>query len=172
MLSEKAIAVYDYIRRQSERGIPPTVREICAALEIRSTSTVHRYVRLLVEEGYLEKYGNQNRALRLTGSQGARVPLLHTLTPEGALCGVENIRRYVSADIDTADSSLLFAWEIATADALPDSFTMGDIIIVDRTDSDAADGCVLYLTDGGRIVAQRKDDSELLGRIIALIRRF
>lgn len=171
MLNEKATAVYDYIRRQSECGIPPTVREICAALEIRSTSTVHRYVRLLVDEGYLEKFGKQNRALRLTGVQGTRVPLLRSLCPEeGPLSAVENIRRYVSVDVD--DSSQLFAWELRDEDQIPDGFSVGDIVIVERTESLGKSEAGLYAAEHGAWIGTEPAGAVLLGRLTAMIRRF
>ena len=55
MLNEKAKAIYEFIKDSINSGFPPTVREICNALDIKSTSTVHKYINLLVSEGYLEK---------------------------------------------------------------------------------------------------------------------
>ena len=68
MLNEKAQMIYRYIRDRIDEDYAPTVREICEALDIRSTSTVHRYINMLVDEGLLDKRDNQNRAIRLHGS--------------------------------------------------------------------------------------------------------
>lgn len=76
MLNDQARAVYDYIRLRSATDIPPSVREICAALGIKSTSTVHRYINLLVAQGYLEKSGNQNRGIRPAGGRPLRIPVV------------------------------------------------------------------------------------------------
>ena len=54
MLNEKAQMIYRYIRERIDDGYAPTVREICSALDIRSTSTVHRYINMLVDEGMAE----------------------------------------------------------------------------------------------------------------------
>ena len=70
MLNEKATAIYEFIRDSIDSGYPPTVREICDALGIKSTSTVHKYINLLVDEGYLEKSDNHNRAIKLSGKSG------------------------------------------------------------------------------------------------------
>lgn len=172
MLNEKATAVYDYIRRQSERGIPPTVREICAALEIRSTSTVHRYVQILVEEGYLEKFGNHNRALRLTGVQGIRVPLLESLSFEDGLLSVENIRRYVSFDADGAEDGALFAWEISEEDVIPPVLSVGDVIIIERTERLSVNGLGLFIRGNQVIIGTDTDSGELLGQLVSMIHRF
>ena len=52
----------DFIK---ENGYPPTVREICAELDIKSTSTVHRYLKELQAEGRISMGENQNRAISI-----------------------------------------------------------------------------------------------------------
>ena len=76
MLNEKAKAIYEFIKDSINSGFPPTVREICNALDIKSTSTVHKYINLLVSEGYLEKMDNHNRAIKLKGGNNVSVPLV------------------------------------------------------------------------------------------------
>lgn len=51
---------------------PPTVREICAAAGIKSTSTVHAYLKTLEENGYISRQSGLNRAIRLPGESVAR----------------------------------------------------------------------------------------------------
>ena len=53
-ISQKARQVLEYLT-QRESSIPPTVREIGAALQIKSTSTVHKYLTELAAAGYIEK---------------------------------------------------------------------------------------------------------------------
>ena len=47
-LNDKARRILDYITKEIGDGVPPSVREICAALQIKSTSTVHKYLKELV----------------------------------------------------------------------------------------------------------------------------
>ena len=61
MLNDRAKEIYRYIRDRIDSGYVPTVREICTALDINSTSTVHRYINKLVEEGLLDKMDNRNQ---------------------------------------------------------------------------------------------------------------
>ena len=49
-------------------GYPPTIREICDGLAIKSTATVHRYLKKLVEDGRIEMQKNQNRTIHLLAS--------------------------------------------------------------------------------------------------------
>ena len=58
-ISQKARQVLEYLT-QRESSIPPTVREIGAALQIKSTSTVHKYLTELAAAGYIEKGDKMN----------------------------------------------------------------------------------------------------------------
>ena len=49
-LNDKARRILDYITKEIGDGVPPSVREICAALQIKSTSTVHKYLKELEEK--------------------------------------------------------------------------------------------------------------------------
>ncbi|HEY7023648.1 MAG TPA: transcriptional repressor LexA [Candidatus Limnocylindrales bacterium] len=49
-----------------ERGYPPSVREIAAAVDLASTSAVHHHLQALEREGLIERGGSQSRAVRLT----------------------------------------------------------------------------------------------------------
>ena len=64
MLKEREQRILDYMKGEIRtKGYPPTVREICAALGIKSTSTVHKDIENLVRQGYLVKDPSKPRAL-------------------------------------------------------------------------------------------------------------
>ena len=75
-LNEKQQKILTFLKERAQDGLPPTVREICAAAGIKSTSTVHAYLKVLEEEGYINRQSGLNRAIRLPGENVARVPLL------------------------------------------------------------------------------------------------
>ena len=63
-LKEREQKILDYMKEEIRtKGYPPTVREICAALGIRSTSTAHKDIENLVRHGYLVKDPSKPRAL-------------------------------------------------------------------------------------------------------------
>lgn len=65
--SNKGEAILKFIDSQTKRfGYPPSVREICIAVGLKSTSTVHAQLKNLEQKGYLEKADSKTRALRLT----------------------------------------------------------------------------------------------------------
>lgn len=64
MLKEREQRILDYMKEEIRtKGYPPTVREICAALGIKSTSTTHKDIESLVRQGYLVKDPSKPRAL-------------------------------------------------------------------------------------------------------------
>ncbi len=68
------------------KGYPPTVREICQALGIKSTSTVHKDIKALELEGYIKKDPSKPRALMLVEEEGldsqGETPLSSSFSPE------------------------------------------------------------------------------------------
>ena len=70
MLKEREQKVLDFMKREIlEKGYPPTVREICSALGIKSTSTVHKDIANLEKQGYLRKDPSKPRALMIVDPQ-------------------------------------------------------------------------------------------------------
>lgn len=66
MLKEREQKILDYMRKEiREKGYPPTVREICSALDIKSTSTAHKDIASLVKKGCIKKDPSKPRALML-----------------------------------------------------------------------------------------------------------
>ena len=68
-MNDKEKRVFEYIKGRIEEGYAPSIREMCSALGIRSTSTAARYVNTLVAEGYLDKVDGCKRAIKLTNKE-------------------------------------------------------------------------------------------------------
>jgi repressor LexA len=67
-LKKREQRILDYMRDELRmKGYPPTVREICTALDIKSTSTAHNDLARLARKGYIKKDPSKPRALMLTG---------------------------------------------------------------------------------------------------------
>ncbi|MBR3269601.1 MAG: transcriptional repressor LexA [Oscillospiraceae bacterium] len=191
MLNEKAKAIYAYIRDRIGEGYAPTVREICNALDIRSTSTVHRYINTLVDEGLLDKMDNQNRAIRLHGHSSLNVPLIGTVTAGQPITAIENIEDYISYVPDRHFSGELFALRIRGDSMIKAGILDGDIVIVQQCDlvengeiavvlvhDDEATVKRFYRENGGYRLQPENDTMEpifvreaaVLGRVVALMR--
>ncbi|MDD5946313.1 MAG: transcriptional repressor LexA [Oscillospiraceae bacterium] len=191
MLNDTARAVYHYICQRIDEGYPPTIREICSELGIRSTSTVHRYINRLAEEGYLEKMDNQNRAIRLKGRSSVNVPLVGTVTAGVPITAIENITAYLPYVPQRHFSGDLFALKIRGESMINAGICDGDIVIVEQQ-STANNGDIIvalvngeeatvkrfYKENGGYRLQPENDSMEpiyvsevaVLGKVVALLR--
>ncbi|MCL2493484.1 MAG: transcriptional repressor LexA [Clostridiales bacterium] len=67
--------IYDFMKRETtKKGYPPTVREICTALNIRSTSTVHKDIARLESKGYIRKDPSKPRAISFVDKAWGNTP--------------------------------------------------------------------------------------------------
>lgn len=72
MLKEREQRILDYMKKEiRKKGYPPTVREICSALNIKSTSTAHKDITSLVKQGYIKKDPSKPRALMIVDTNSA-----------------------------------------------------------------------------------------------------
>ncbi len=192
-MNDRAKEVLEYIKQRIDEGIPPSVREICEAMHMKSTSTAHRYINMLVEEGYLEKMDNQNRAIRLKGSNALRVPVIGTVTAGVPITAIENITEYVSYATSKHYSTPLFALNVRGESMINAGILDGDLVIVEQTRY-AEDGEIVvalidqedatvkrFYREDGRFRLQPENDTmepiyadhvEILGKVVALLRYF
>lgn len=71
-LTEREQMVLDYIRTQAKlKGYPPTIREMCKSLDIKSTSTAHKDIESLERKGYLRKDSSKRRAIEILEDNSA-----------------------------------------------------------------------------------------------------
>lgn len=65
-LSAKQAAILEYLKESiSDKGYPPSIREICTAVGLKSTSSVHAYLEALENKGYIEKDSHNSRSIRI-----------------------------------------------------------------------------------------------------------
>ncbi len=149
-ISHGAEAVYNYIKESIESGISPTVREICAQLGYRSTSTAHKYIAELVEAGYIDKRGNQKRTIKISAAAGGEVssvPIVGDCAAGVPILAVENITGYVPYK-KTYKGDSLFAVNIKGMSMRDIGILDGDVVILRQTSAVEDGDVVLALIDG------------------------
>ena len=91
--------ILEFIRREIEtKGYPPSVREICAAVGLKSTSSVHAHLNSLEKQGVIRRDATKPRALELLENpvpRGRSVPLVGKVTAGTPILAVENIEDYL-----------------------------------------------------------------------------
>ena len=85
--------IYEFLLERSQSGIPPSVREIGAAVGLKSTSSVQANLDALEEAGFIERDPMLKRSIRVLGESDSvtSVPLLGTVTAGVPILAVEQI---------------------------------------------------------------------------------
>ena len=191
-LNEKQQKVLTFLRERAQEGLPPTVREICAAAGIKSTSTVHNYLKMFEEEGYISRQSGLNRTIKLPGENMTRVPLVGKVTAGLPILAVENIEDYVPYSGGGYPASELFALRVQGMSMVNAGILDRDVVIVHRTPV-AHNGDIVVALLGDEATVKRiymeigyirlqpendafepliVDEVVVLGRVVSLVRYF
>ena len=141
-LKPKELRVFEYIKGKiSENGYAPSVREICAALNIKSTSTSQMYIDRLIDKGYLEREDGKSRTLKLSKDvedvdavHNYKVPLLGQVAAGLPILAEQNIEGYIDfVPAEKRIQSELFALRIKGESMIEAGIMDGDYVVVCRT---------------------------------------
>lgn len=191
-LTPKQQKVLSFLQERAQTGVPPTVREICLAAGIKSTSTVHAYLKVLEQGGYIQRDGRLNRSIRMPGETVARVPLLGKVTAGLPITAVEEVTDYVPYSGGGYEPGELFALRVSGTSMLYAGILDKDIVIVRKTPT-AENGDIVVALIGDEATVKRiyfeKDhirlqpendafepiivkEAVVLGKVISLVRNF
>ncbi|MBO5447781.1 MAG: transcriptional repressor LexA [Ruminococcus sp.] len=190
-ITENERKVFEFIKQRVEEGYPPTVREICSEFGFKSTSTAHRYINTLTEKGFLEKGSKQNRALKLVGGNGMKIPLVGTVTAGVPITAIEYVSEYISFQPAKNYANPLFALKVRGESMINAAILDGDIVVVEQypyaengeivvalVDGDSATVKTFYKEDGHYRLQPENDnmdpiicdDVAILGKVVGVIR--
>ena len=151
--------ILDFIKSEIEdKGYPPSVREICAAVGLRSTSTVHAHLNHLEEQGLIRRDSTKPRALEvLDGShqRGRSVPLVGRVTAGQPILAIENIEDYLVLPQSMLGHDDIFCLRVQGESMIEAGILDGDIVVLRQQSS----------ADNGDIVVAMVDDEATLKRI-------
>lgn len=156
--STKQEEIYEFLRRFTEKnGYAPSVREICAAVGLRSTASVHYHLSELKKQGRILMERNKNRTLTVTASHGGatRVPLVGVVAAGLPILAVENIEDYVPWD----GGDDCFALRVRGESMIGAGILDGDIVIV-RQQQYADKGDIVVALIGDEATVKRLDIRE------------
>lgn len=152
-LTPKQEAVYNFIVKKMQNGIPPTVREICAVTGIKSTSTVHAILNTLEEQGYILRDAKYSRAIRLENDfDASMVPLVGRVTAGQPILAVEQIEDYIPYPVKDAEG--LFALKVTGLSMRDAGILDGDIVIADKN-APCRSGDIIIGMDGEDATVKR-----------------
>lgn len=184
--------IYEFIREQIAYEGSPSVRDICENLNIKSTSTVHRYLNELEEAGLIVRSKNKHRYITLTDEPTARVPVLGTITAGRPIQAIEEVEGYVPFADFSGDYKDLFALRVRGESMINAGILNGDVVILRQT-ATARNGEIIaaliddeatlkrFYKEDGHFRLQPENDTmdpiivdkvAVLGVLVALVRRY
>ncbi len=190
-LKEKQQLVFDFLVKKRAEGIPPTVREICAATGIGSTSTVHAILTALEEMGYITVDRRNSRGIKITAeAPSSMVPLVGRITAGKPILAVEEIEDYIP--FPSKDAEGLFALKVVGLSMRDAGILDGDIIVADKNrpcksgdivvgmDGDSAtvkrllikDGKIIYMPENPDFEPIHPEDPMILGKVVGSYRKY
>ncbi len=197
-ITAKQQEILEYIKSQIlNKGYPPSVRDICAAVNLKSTSSVHAHLETLEKNGYIRRDPSKSRTIEiiddnfnLVRREVVNVPLLGQVAAGQPLLAVENITNYFPIPQECLPNEETFMLTVKGDSMINMGIYEGDKIIV-KKQSTANNGEVVvalvddsatvkrFYKENGHIRLQPEndfmdpiivDDCEILGKVIGLLR--
>lgn len=197
-LTSKQQEILEYIKETIlNKGYPPAVREICEAVHLKSTSSVHSHLETLEEKGYIRKNPAKPRTIEiiddcfnLTRREVVNVPLIGTVAAGVPLLAEENIENYYPIPVELLPNAETFMLNVKGNSMINAGIFDGDQLIVERC-STAYDGEIVvalvddsatvkrfYKEDGYYRLQPENDEMEpiivdhikIIGKVIGLFR--
>lgn len=158
-LNEKEQKILDFLNREvEEKGYPPSVREICKAVGLKSTSTVHAYLERLEKGGFIRKDPTKPRALKVVGDtkfpkphnyenyfsrkEMVDVPIVGKVTAGQPILAVENIEDTFPLPVDFVQNSTAFMLKVQGDSMIEAGIYDRDFVLV-KQQSTASNGDIV-----------------------------
>ena len=199
-ISDKQREILEYIKKEIlNRGYPPAVREICEAVDLKSTSSVHSHLETLEKNGYIRRDPTKPRAIEiidenfnLTRREVVNVPMVGRVAAGQPILAVENIDNYFPIPAEFMPNEESFMLRVKGESMINVGILDGDNILVKRQ-KDARNGDIVvalvddsatvktFYKENGYIRLQPENDDmdpiivpdcEILGKVFGVFRFF
>ncbi|MDB5096006.1 MAG: lexA [Cyanobacteria bacterium RYN_339] len=157
--TSKQQEVFEYIMLHvRENGYAPSIREICTALGLRSTSTVHYHLTALAKRGMIQWEGGKNRAIKvLVDNEAPRnlgLPIKGRIAAGHPIEAISQEDEYLNFE-ETFSEPELYVLKVKGESMIEDHIQDGDYVII-KNQSSAKDGeIVVALLDDGEVTLKR-----------------
>jgi repressor LexA len=199
-ISSKQQEILDYIKSEIiNKGYPPAVREIGAAVNLRSTSSVHSHLESLEKNGYIRRDPTKPRAIEivddsfnLTRRELVNVPILGSVAAGQPLLAVESIESYFPIPSEYMPNEETFMLKVKGDSMINVGIFNGDkVLVMKQQTANNGDIVVALVEDSATVKTFYKEadhirlqpendfmepiivnDVEILGKVIGLFRMF
>ncbi len=166
-ISPKQQEILDFIKQEIlNRGFPPSVRDICEAVHLKSTSSVHAHLGTLEKNGFIHRDPTKPRAIEildddfnLSRREVVNVPILGRVAAGEPLLAVENIEDYFPIPTEYLPNADLYMLQVKGESMINAGILNGDHVLVQKQ-STASDGdmVVAMIDDSATVKTYYKED--------------
>lgn len=159
-ISPKQKEILEYIKSQIlERGFPPAVRDICEAVNLKSTSSVHSHLETLEKNGYIRRDPTKPRAIEILDDtfnlmrrELANVPLIGQVAAGEPLLAQENIENYFPIPVEFLPNNVTFLLKVRGESMINAGILDGDLVLVEQCNTARNGDMVVALIEDGATV--------------------
>ena len=159
-ISKKQQEILDYMKNEIlNRGFPPSVREICEAVNLKSTSSVHSHLEALEKNGYIRRDATKPRAIEtiddnfnLVRREVVNVPLVGTVAAGQPILAVENIDAYFPIPAEYMPNEQSFMLTVKGDSMINAGIFDGDQVLVKQQSTAENGDMVVALIDDSATV--------------------
>ena len=199
-ISKKQSEILEYIKSQIlNKGYPPSVRDICEAVDLKSTSSVHSHLETLEKNGYIRRDPTKPRAIEiiddnfnLVHREVVNVPIVGKVAAGEPILAVENVDSYFPIPMEFMPNEQCFMLTVQGESMVNAGIFDGDTILVEQCQTAQNGDMVVALVDDSATVKtfyreadhirlQPENDSmdpiivpdcQILGRVFGVFRFF
>ena len=159
-ISAKQQEILDYIKSQIlERGFPPAVRDICEAVHLKSTSSVHSHLETLEKNGYIRRDPTKPRAIEILDDsfqmlrrETANVPIVGRVAAGEPLLAEQNIEDYFPIPPEFLPNNQTFLLKVRGESMINAGILDGDYVLVEQRQTASNGEMVVALIEDGATV--------------------
>ena len=159
-ISKKQSEILEYIKSQIiNKGYPPSVRDICEAVYLKSTSSVHSHLETLEKNGYIRRDPTKPRAIEiiddnfnLARREVVNVPIVGKVAAGEPILAVENIESYFPVPMEFMPNEQCFMLKVQGDSMINAGIFDGDTIIVEQSQTARNGDMVVALVDDSATV--------------------
>ena len=159
-ITEKQSQILEYIKAEIlSKGYPPAVRDICQAVNLKSTSSVHSHLETLEKNGYIRRDPTKPRTIEilddsfnLVRREMVNVPIVGTVAAGQPILAVENIENYFPIPSEYMQNEETFMLKVKGESMINAGILDGDQILVKRQSTAKNGDMVVALVDDSATV--------------------
>ena len=159
---DKQSEIYEFLKAYTEnKGYPPSVREICEAVSLKSTSTVHGHLKRLEKKGLIKRDPSKPRALEIAELSTPKkemisIPIVGKITAGLPILATENVEDTFSLPLDFIKHDReLFMLRVSGESMIKAGILDGDIVIVQKQKIARNGEIVVAMTEDNEVTLKR-----------------